>query len=146
MLDIEYVSEIFLLTMEGIQEGKGRLDEVYSDYDSEIPDVEAHRRLYENCKSLINLLWPSLTTARFKNLADFYSLWAACLNALKEQANVDIPATAANLSKFADSVREETADRTAQQYLVASTQGSSKAPNRRLRANLLQQHFVYKEA
>ena len=162
MLDIEYVSEIFLLTMEGIQEGKGRLDEVYSEYDSELPDIEAHRRTYESCKSLVSNLWPHLTSKRFENLADFYSLWAACLNVLREQKTLDILETATNISKFADSVDslrvtvrdadlgnlapDTSTDRDAQRYLVASTQGSSKAPNRRLRAELLQKHFVYEKA
>src|ERR1044071_1973980 len=107
MLDIEYVSEIFILTMHGVQEGKEILDQVYANYDEEIPDVDLHRRRYENCKSLIHDLWPNLKTERFKNLADFYSLWAAVLNALDAQVKLDLQATAERLSVFAESVRRD---------------------------------------
>jgi hypothetical protein len=141
MLDIEYVSELFILTMNGVQEGKEYLDDVYADFDDEITDLELHRRRYERVKAVIASLWPMFETERFKNLADFYSLWAACLNFVDESEKVDITATAAALSTFANTVREG-ADGEAQRYLVAATQGSNKAPNRQLRADLLMALFV----
>lgn len=102
MLDIEYVSEIFLLTMEGVQEGKKALDRAYAEYDEEIPNVEVHRRSYETCQSIIEDMWPSLANTRFKNVADFYSLWAACLQTIKDGNSVDTEASGAKLNAFAE--------------------------------------------
>jgi len=141
MLDIEYVSELFLLTMHGVQEGKEYLDTYYAGYDDEIPDAERNRRRYENVKSLVAELWAHFDAERLNNLADFYSLWAACLVFIDDGSTLDILATATEISTFANSIREG-ASGDAQQYLVAATQGSNKAPNRQLRADLLSQHFV----
>jgi hypothetical protein len=141
MGDIEYVSELFVLTMHGIQEGKDALDEYYAQYDGEIPRVDDHRRRYERAKTEIGRLWPHLTTDRFRNLADFYSLWAAVLDVTDANAPFDLEETARRLSRFGDSVREGAAG-DAQDYLVAATQGSNKAPNRRLRADLLRARFA----
>ncbi len=142
MLDIEYVSEIFVLTMRGIQDGKAILDQVYADFDDEIPDVDKHRRLYDQCKSFISDLWPHLETDRFRNLADFYSLWAATLKFVDKIRDLDIEATARKLSDFANLVRSTPTPPEAQEYLVAATQGSSKASNRELRAIILHRLFV----
>lgn len=141
MNDIEYVSELFVLTMHGVQEGKERLDEYYAIYDDEIPEVDLHRRRYERVKALIASLWPHFTSDRFKNLADFYSLWAAALEIIDGDQGIDVATSAAKLSEFASSVREG-AGGSAQRYLVAATQGSNKAPNRQIRAELLRSHFV----
>lgn len=142
MLDIEYVSEIFLLTMSGVHDGKAILDQAYADYEEEIPDVDKHRRRYEECKSFMANLWPHLRTDRFRNLADFYSLWAAAISVGGDLNRIDLAQTAARLSAFAESVREVPTPQAAQEYLVATTQGSSKASNRELRARVLRQFFV----
>lgn len=140
MLDIEYVSEIFLLTMHGIQDGKGSLDEAYALYDEEIPDQEQTRRRYESAKDVISALWPHLNTNRFSNIADFYSLWAAVLIAVDREFVIDVTQAGARLSAFAESVRTGDAEPDAQRYLVAATQGSNKASNRTTRADIL---FTY---
>lgn len=142
MLDIEYVSEIFLLTMLGIQDGKAILDQAYADYDEEIPNLDTHRRRYEECKTFLANLWPHLTTDRFHNLADFYSLWAAVGRFDGDLSRINLQETAQQLSDFAESVREVPTPPQAQKYLVATTQGSSKAANRESRALVLRKFFV----
>jgi hypothetical protein len=145
MLDIEYVSEIFILTMSGIQDGKSYLDKAYSDFDEEIPDIERHRRAYETCKMIILRLWPNLGTDRFSNFADFYSLWATVAKIGEAAQNLNIEATARSLTEFADSVRTAPNSAEAQAYLIAATQGSNKGANRQTRADILQMFFVYQE-
>ena len=145
MLDIEYVSEIFILTMQGVQDGKACLDQAYADYEEEIPDIERHRRAYETCKNAVSRLWRHLETDRFTNLADFYSLWAAFLQLGEVVNNLNFEETARRLSAFANSVRVMPTPAEAQAYLVATTQGSNKGANRQLRANLLKELFVTQE-
>jgi hypothetical protein len=145
MLDIEYISEIFILTMDGIQDGKAYLDKAYADYDDEIPDIEKHRRKYETCKMVISGLWPHLGGDRFQNFADFYSLWAAVANIGDRALNLDINATTQKLTEFAISVRTSPNSTEAQIYLLAVTQGSNKGANRQVRAEILKKFFVDKE-
>ena len=142
MLDIEYVSEIFVLTMDGVQDSKEYLDTIYANFDDEIPEVDERRLAYEACKEFIATLWPHLTTSRFRNLADFYSLWAACLDVIEAGAEVDLETTGAQLSEFAEAVREAD-DEVSRRYLVSATQGSNKAPNRLARAEILKTFFSY---
>ena len=144
MLDIEYVSEIFILTMIGVQDGKAYLDQVYADYEEDIPNLEAHRRSYEKCKTFMTGLWVHLTTDRFRNLADFYSLWAA-IASVGSLENIDLRTTGERLSEFANSIREASANEDAQRYLVSATQGSNKGANRQLRADILKRLFVEQE-
>ncbi len=142
MIDVEFVSEIFILTMRGVQNGTEELDQAYADYDAEIPDAEVHRAIFEQTKDLLKGMWPALTTTRFRNLADFYGLWTACLAALRNNRRLDIPRTGRALSEFAESVREDAAAPEAQRYLLAAAQGSNKASNRQLRADLLYALFA----
>ncbi len=144
MLDIEFVSELFALTMRGVQEGKSVLDDVYSEYDEEILDIDFIRPKYENCKNELEKIWPYVETDRFKNLADFYSLWAALLEVIQEDKVIDYEQTARSISEFADSVRSDESSPEANRYLVAATQGSSKAANRKTRADILKSKFVFK--
>ena len=45
MLDVEYVSEIYLLTDDGVLDGSPAvLDEYYADYDEEIPGDDSYPR------------------------------------------------------------------------------------------------------
>lgn len=84
MADVEFISEIFLLTMHGVLDGSDTtLDNYYADYDDEIPDEEEHRKKYESCKQMFNELGSdAIKTTRFKNLGDFYGLWATFLKLL----------------------------------------------------------------
>ena len=143
MLDIEYVSEIFILTMRGIQDGKAYLDKAYSDYDEEIPNIETNRRTYETCKTVISRLWPHLGSDRFSNFADFYSLWAAVAMVNETAQHINIEETAKNLTEFANSVRTTEPSVDANAYLIAVTQGSNKGTNRLLRAEILKKLFVF---
>ena len=103
--------------------------------------AEGFRQAYDKVKAEIGKLWPHLTTDRFRNLADFYSLWAAVLDITDMNEGFDVQVTARRLSSFGESVREG-ASGDAQAYLIAATQGSNKAPNRRLRAGLLRAQFA----
>jgi hypothetical protein len=109
MLDIEYVSEIFLVVMHGIKDGRDHLDDYFAEYDSGIPDLDSNRRKYEVCKNLIASL--NIYKTRFSNLADLYSLWSAMAKLYEERGGhleIDTERTKENLLGFAPKVREDT--------------------------------------
>ena len=125
MLDIEYVSEIFLVVMHGIKDGRAHLDDYYAWYDEEIPDLEENRRKYEVCKNLIANL--NLYRTRYRNLADQYSLWSVMSKLYDENGGsleVDIERTRRKLVQFADKVRGDVEEKRVQDYALAVLQAS----------------------
>jgi hypothetical protein len=143
MQDVEFVSDIFAGIIHGLDKDID-LDEIYAWYDSEIPDLDRCRSEYEGTKSLISQMFPLFETVRFRNLADFFSLWFACLSANREGKGLRLDSSAKTLSQFVESARDEaTNDPDAKKYLVAVSQGSNKAANRKIRAELLYAHLVF---
>ena len=144
MLDVEYVSQVFIMTMHGIQEGTEELDSYYAHYDAGIPDMGSHLEAYMLCKRTIEHLDIFGSGSRYRNLADFYSLWAALLGWLDEgHEPPDAAASAERLLSFAEEVSgEPEPDSRAGQYLLAARQGSNKASNRQLRSERLRELLV----
>lgn len=145
MRDVEFVSEIFLLTVHGVQDGHYRiLDDYYAKYDDEesFQDIEEHRSTYEECQVIMKRVGVSLLRAtRFNNLHDFYSLWAALLEYAENAESIDYEATRAELEAFTERVTDPdniaSDDEVALRYSNAVRQGGNKRTNRQLRAEIL---------
>jgi len=145
MLDIEYVSEIFLVVMHGIKDGRDHLDSYYAWYDEEIPNVEENRRKYEVCKDLIANL--NLYRMRYSNLADLYSLWSAMSKLYDENGGsleIDIERTREDLLQFADKIRDDLSDERAQLYAWVVRQASNSIRSRQIREDTLKGLIVVK--
>jgi len=145
MLDIEYVSEIFLVVMHGIEDGREHLDDYYAEYDDGIPDLDRNRRKYEVCKNLIAELGVHKT--RYRNLADQYSLWSAMSKLYDEHSDslrIDIERTRENLLQFVPKVREDTDDGQGKAYALAVLQASNSIKSRQTREDILKGLIVVK--
>ncbi|MFJ2778457.1 MULTISPECIES: DUF262 domain-containing protein [unclassified Kitasatospora] len=138
MQDVEYVSELYVVSLDGIQEGKDYLDEIYAGYDREIKDErDADVRFFsvqDYLKSLDDIF--PLKQTRFSNVADFYSLWAAVTTMHRDGNLPDVKLAATRLSEFAAEV-EAQETRRSNSYRVAAVQGSNKKSNRELRSSYL---------
>ncbi|NHO83323.1 MULTISPECIES: DUF262 domain-containing protein [unclassified Micromonospora] len=138
MLDVEYVSELYVVSMKGSQDGKDYLDYHYAANDSEIAD---EKRADENFVATQDILreiddqFP-LKATRFSNLADFYSLWVAVSDLVRSGSTVNVGLAKQGLEDFAYEIDGQTTDR-ARHYLLAAVQGSNKKSNRDIRANIL---------
>jgi Protein of unknown function DUF262 len=146
MLDVEFVSELYLLVMRGKpQDGKARvLDEAYALYDDEIPREEEADGTYSTVLSWLQETGLPWRQVRWSNQTDMYSLWAAALDLLPENGGPGLPRpsdAAARLQAFeaqlspepdAGYVRAEAAS-----YLDAARQGSNKDSNRTFRASII---------
>lgn len=147
MKDVEIVSEIFLLTMHGIQEGTQSkvLDGYYSLYDDEIPAKEEYLRQYRNAIRVFETLGlPDLRNSRFSNVSDFYSLWAAFLSHLNHLEQIDYATTLKALVKFETDYDKyvKAPDqfpkrRDLAEYSNSARQGVNKASNRQTRTDIL---------
>ena len=147
MLDVQFVSQIFVLTMHGVQDGDDTIDDFYSEYDDDIPAERAHRRVYNACKGVIAGLqerFGLIRSTRFANLADLYSLWSAIRDVVMagNDDKIDYERTVEKLQSFVSDVSSDEPSREAAGYLVAARQGSNKGPNRELRRAMLQQKIV----
>ncbi len=145
MLDIEYVSEIFLVVMHGIKDGRDHLDDYYAKYDDGIPDLDRNRRKYEVCKTLIAEL--DIYKTRYRNLADQYSLWSVMSKLYDENGGsleIDIERTRRKLLQFADKIRDDVEEKRVQDYALAVLQASNSIKSRQNREDILKKLIVVK--
>jgi hypothetical protein len=135
MLDVEYVSEIYLLTMHGIIDGSPSiLDSYYAAYDEEIPNDDTAEQAYLNILEWIGSL--DLSGTRWRNLGDFYSLWAATHRLMERGSLPDQQQAEDRLRDFSDRVATPETDEE-RQYSDAVRQGTNKDTSRKTRAEIL---------
>ncbi|MFD7107788.1 DUF262 domain-containing protein [Streptomyces celluloflavus] len=138
MQDVEYVSELYIVSMDGTQEGKDYLDDYYADNDKEVKNESVVDERFVGVQDYLKKVHSShsLRGSRFSNVADFYSLWAA-VNALHSER--ELPPTddaGSRLDGFAAEIEGQETRRSVD-YRIAAVQGSNKKSNREFRASLL---------
>jgi len=148
MKDVEYISLIFTLTMDGIQEGDD-LDGKYAELDEEFPDVGTHMARYNAVKAIVLRFSDLVQQTRFRNKADFYSLWSALLDFADAPDTIDYAATATALREFANRVNQvpDAEDAAALgddavAYSQAVRAGTTKRENRVTRKERLLEHIA----
>ncbi len=138
MLDAEYVSELYIICASGIQDGKDYLDEYYAKWDEEIPESKSIRKRFDAVANYVGRLDEilSLSRTRFSNVADLYSLWAAIIRLIDGNALPDYETAASRLASFETELEDAETER-ARKYMLAARQGSNKASNRTIRADII---------
>lgn len=141
MLDVEYVSELYLLTMHGIQDGSpNALDEFYAEYDDEIPAEDStDTRYYAALQWLKDL---DLQGTRWNNLGDFYGLWAAVLQLGDSNRLPDHATALERLKEFSEKVQDPDTV-TERAYSDAVRQGTNKESSRAIRAAIVSQILLH---
>ena len=109
MKDLQYVSELVIGVVAGPQGGSTKIvDEYYSnfeDYKDEIPNEDDIKEQYEKALGTIEVIFPDLKKAgRFKNLADFYSLFVAI--AALNREDVEFPDSGRGLGALREALLE----------------------------------------
>jgi hypothetical protein len=105
MADVEFVSELIVLTEKGIQNGKAILDDIYSDYDDEIPEeTKLSSNFQEILEVVIGLGLSNNSKDPFGKIVDIYSLWGAIRNIHSNGKIVDIDKSRMELSKLAGEI------------------------------------------
>lgn len=139
MLDVEYISELYIVCASDIQDGKDYLDDYYAKWEEDIPNAKAIRERFTRIADYVDDLDDvfSLSRTRFSNVADLYSLWAALNHLADSDALPECEVAAIRLSHFVEEL-ETTETKRAQEYMLAARQGSNKASNRVTRANIIE--------
>ncbi|MGB3731687.1 DUF262 domain-containing protein [Microbacterium sp.] len=138
MLDVEYVSEFFVVAASGIQDGKDYLDDIYASWDEEIPGARQKSKRFSATVDYLTEIDKKLPLAgtRYSNVADFYSLWAAVISLSDQDLLPEAEVAAERLTAFAAELDLAESER-AVQYVLSARQGSNKASNRTARAKTL---------
>lgn len=106
MLDVEYVSELAVAYLNGLQNKKKKLEEYYQLYEESFDDAAAVRHLFLKVLGEIEQVVPFLSKTRWRKKSDFYSLFltlAAHANRLPLSAN-DRDQVKSSLMVFAEQV------------------------------------------
>ncbi|MDO8811362.1 MAG: DUF262 domain-containing protein [Gallionella sp.] len=80
MLDIEYVSELLVRQIAGINNKKDLLDDFYIQYDEEFPMEAVYEDEFNVCINLARSLISDENQAVFKSKGNFYSLFGVCVD------------------------------------------------------------------
>jgi hypothetical protein len=75
MLDIEFISELAVAVLNGLQNKKKRLEEFYQQYETEFEGQEKLRAIFVHVLGEIEQLLPDLPKTRWKKKSDFYTLF-----------------------------------------------------------------------
>lgn len=151
MKDVEYVSELIILTMDGIQDrSDDRLDDYYADHDEEFSKASEVVDKYQAVKSMVQRLDTDIHGTRLiTNKADFYTLWSTLLDFSDSPDDIAYEATSRSLIDFAKKVDEvPNLEDTSQlgddavNYSQAVRAGTTKQPNRQRRKEILLKYFV----
>ncbi len=80
MIDVEFASELLLLTVEGVTNKKDMLEGAYAAYEEEFPRESEYEEESDAAINLVHSLVRTDNRTPIKTKSNFYSLYGACLN------------------------------------------------------------------
>lgn len=140
MKDAEFVSELLVLVMDGIQDQQKTLNKFYSDYDVIFPTKAKCVTRFKQIVASLATIEDTIAKTRLRNKSDFYGLFAA-VNELKLPTNkpLDLSPARKDLAKLskemeasADSLTGQT-----QEYYTTIIEGGNKLAKRKRRMEIL---------
>ena len=75
MLDVEYVSELSVAVLNGLQNKKRNLEEFYQQYETNFEEAQHLRGIFLKVVGEIEQLLPDLAKTRWRKKSDFYTLF-----------------------------------------------------------------------
>lgn len=75
MLDVEFVSELAVAVLNGVQNKKRRLEEFYQQYETHFEDAEKLRSVFIHALGEIEQMLPNIAKTRWRKKSDFYTLF-----------------------------------------------------------------------
>jgi Protein of unknown function DUF262 len=117
MLDAEFVSELSIAVLNGLQNKKRNLEEFYQQYETKFEEAEHLKGIFIKVLGELEQLLPNLSKTRWRKKSDFYTLFlkfAAHARVLPLSADVRAKA-AAVLLDFAADVDAQIGDRLPQE-------------------------------
>jgi hypothetical protein len=108
MRDHEFISELVVAWLHGVQNKKDRLDHYYELYEQKFPQRKSVEKLFRATTREIGRLAPELRRTRWRKKSDFYTLFLTLLKHAEAfpLAEADRAAVADRLDRFAAQVDE----------------------------------------
>ena len=147
MRDAEFISELFITLMHGIQNKDDTIDDYYRRYDSVWTDKEDVKKEYNRIITLISDLFSNLKGTRWKIKSDFYSLFYALYELNKEyiipaEKYEDIRSTLLNLSDRVITESENSSDQNIKEYYNSILAHTNDKTHREIRNRILRQMII----
>lgn len=152
MRDVEFISELMVLTIDGTVDGASDvLDGYYARFAEGDPDEDVHLAEFRQALEWIESLGVDWIKTRWNNMTDFYGLWGAVRRLAGEGTWPD-PVTAVEVLKEIDgeqramteALKEEQPppeDARIRSYYDASRQGPNKDTNRETRIEIIERRL-----
>jgi hypothetical protein len=150
MLDIEYVSELTISHLYGLQNKKSNLDKYYRNFETEFPDRETAISTFSAVLGELSQLldWP--TNLRWKKKTDFFTLFLVLAERVTDlpfdrETRTNVAEKLVTLSAAVDAYLKEPESSVtipqARGYGRAAARAASDLANRRARAAALSSHL-----
>ena len=142
MKDIEFVSELFVLVMDGVQDQQKSLNNFYANYDASFPAKHKYVGKFRHCLESLRSILGVIKETRFKKKADFYGLFAAVAACIAETNRpVDLTPAQKSLKSLSGAldVPPSRLRGMPARYYGTVIEGPNKLAKRKLRQDLLSQ-------
>lgn len=140
MKDIEFISELFAITVDGIQDQQKTLDNFYADYDVVFPKRASCISKFKQALESLRTIKDTIRKTRLKKKADFYGLFAVVANLNKHKSQpIDLASARSSLNKLAKALDGEPTQLSAElaQYYSTVIEGPNKIAKRKQRYEIL---------
>ena len=131
MLDVEYASELLLLTIEGVTNKKDMLDSAYASFEEELPREAEFEAEFNIAITLLRSLITNDNKGQAKKKSNFYTLYGACLRYFRDSQRAtfkrpdDVATAITRLLRVGSLEEAQTLDAPYQRYFDAVTRAAS---------------------
>jgi hypothetical protein len=138
MKDIEFISELFVMLIDGPQDQQKTLDEFYANYDVNFPEKRKSLHRFRSVLQSIQSVDALMGQTRFTKKADFYGLFGAVCQIIQTTA-IDLHHAERALRNLDHELHKDPGEMNATGALYYSTviEGQNKLPKRKLRIQIL---------
>ena len=145
MKDVEYVSELFAIVIDDVQDQQRTLDAFYADYDVVFPKKAHFVKQFKRVLASLDSISDVLTDTRFKKKADFYALFAAAYEFVKDYDGVvDLAGSEASLRQLNDEMTDppEVMSQDVSVYYSTVIEGPNKLAKRKQRKSYIHEMLL----
>jgi Protein of unknown function DUF262 len=140
MKDVEFVSELFVVVIDGIQDQQKTLDKFYADYDVIFPKKNRYIARFNEAVNSLQTISPIIAQTRFSKKADFYALFAAILEKNEQEGfSVDLSDHSNRLKNISRIMEQDPNNLKGwyRTYYSSVIEGANKLAKRKQRRDLL---------
>ena len=141
MKDVEFVSELFVIIIDGVQDQQKTLDRFYAGYDVVFQKKSSCLAKFEQVLASLRTISSFIAESRFTKKSDFYGLFAAVSNmCANSKRSINLSAAISVLKKLNESLSQPPGRLagTASRYYTTVIEGPNKLAKRKERTAILE--------